>query len=314
MLNYTFAELLTVYFHLHQDLETRKTQAEMAAAIGVSRRTLAGWFAGDYLPRTPDLIERLANALCLTAFQTDLLFYAVNPAWVKYGTPGAVLAQAEVIRYREQEDEPRPLPQATPSLAQIEATWRPHFRDDFTSNYQRWGVGYKHNGICRIERAMANGRYGLTLQNEYHEDVFMGGDSNCFAPPIYYLSVRAQLVQGDHEADGYGLLFEAINDECYAFFRVRETMRRVSVVQTRNGGDDANVYLRQLPAPSLQGGQPNKLAILALHDEHWFYVNDQLVGHQILPRLGVARLDVGVAAGVGQQVVCEFSEFQVVAP
>ena len=125
---------------------------------------------------------------------------------------------------------------------------------------------------------------------------------------------RAQLVQGDHEADGYGLLFEAINDECYAFFRVRETMRRISVVQTRNGGDDANVYLRQLPAPSLQGGQPNKLAILALHDEHWFYVNEQLVGHQVLPRLAVARLDVGVAAGVGQRVVCEFGDFRVVVP
>ena len=157
MLNYTFAELLTVYFHLHQDLETRKTQTELATAIGVSRRTLAGWFAGDYLPRTPDLIERLANALCLTAFQADLLFYAVNPAWVKYGTPATVLAQAEVIRYREQEDEPRPLPQAAPSLAQIEATWRPHFRENFTSNYQRWGVGHKRNGICRIERALANG-------------------------------------------------------------------------------------------------------------------------------------------------------------
>jgi transcriptional regulator with XRE-family HTH domain len=314
MLNYTFAELLTVYFHLHQDLETRKTQTELAAAIGVSRRTLAGWFAGDYLPRTPDLVERLANALCLTAFQADLLFFAVNPAWVKYGTPAAVLAQAEVIRYREQEDEPRPLPLAVPTLAQIEATWRPHFRDDFTSNYQRWGVGHKHNGICRIERAMANGRYGLTLHNEYHEDVFMGGDSNCFAPPIYYLSVQAQLVQGGHEADGYGLLFEAINDECYAFFRVRESMRRVSVVQTRNGGDDANVYLRQLPVPALQPGQPNKLAILALHDEHWFYVNDQLVGHQVLPRLMVARLDVGVAAGVGQRVLCEFGDFRVVVP
>lgn len=314
MLNYTFAELLTVYFHLHQDLETRKNQTELAAAIDVSRRTLAGWFAGDYLPRTPDLVERLANALCLTAFQADLLFYAVNPAWVKYGTPAAVLAQAAVLRYREQEGEAAPLPAATPSLAQIETTWRPYFREEFTSNYQRWGVGIKHNGICRIERAMVDGSYQLTVQNEYHEDVFMGGDSNCLAPPHYYFSVTAQLMQGDTEADGYGIMFEAINDECYAFFRVRERLRRISVVQTRNGGDDAQVFLRQLPVAGLQPGQANQLAILALQEDHWFYVNGQVVGHCVLPRLGVARLDVGVAAGVGQRVVCAFRRLRVTVP
>ncbi|MCB0127823.1 MAG: helix-turn-helix transcriptional regulator [Caldilineaceae bacterium] len=314
MLNYTFAELLTVYFHLHQDLETRKTQAELATAIGVSRRTLAGWFAGDYLPRTAELIERLATALSLTAFQADLLLYAVNPGWVKYGTPATVLAQAEVIRYREQDEKPQPFPQAMPSIAQIEATWRPHFIDAFTSNYQRWGVGYKNNGICRLERAMLDGRYQLTVQNDYHEDVFMGGDSNCFAPPLYYLTVQAQMTKGGTDADGYGLLFEAINDECYAFFRVRERMRRISVVQTRNDGDNATVYLRQLPAPALQPGAWNKLAILAIHNEHWFYVNDKLVGHQVLPRLPVARLDVGIAAGAGQAVVCEYRRFRVTVP
>ncbi len=314
MLNYTFAELLTVYFHLHQDLEMRKTQAELAEAIGVSRRTLAGWFAGDYLPRTPDVIERLATALSLTAFQADLLFFAVNPAWVKYGTPAAVLAQAEVLRYREQEDGAQPLPQTIPAIAQIETTWRPYFQETFTSNYQRWGVGHKQNGICQLTRSMENGCYHLTVQNEYHEDVFMGGDSNCLAPPNYYLTVQAQLVQGSGEADGYGIMFEAINDECYAFFRVRDRLRRISVVQTRNGGDDAQVYLRQIPVAGLQPGQPNQLAILALQEEHWFYVNRQLVGHQVLPRLPLARLDVGIAAGVGQTVGCRFREFQVTVP
>jgi transcriptional regulator with XRE-family HTH domain len=314
MLNYTFAELLTVYFHLHQDLETCKTQTELAAAIGVSRRTLAGWFAGDYLPRTPDLVERLATALCLTAFQADLLFYAVNPTWVKYGTPTAVLAEAAVLRYREQAGETVPIPQATPSLAQIEASWHPYFREEFTSNYQRWGVGTKHNGICRLARAMADGCYRLTLQNEYHEDVFMGGDSNCLAPPNYYLTVHAQLVHGSDDADGYGLMFEAINDECYAFFRVRDRLRRISVVQTRNGGDDAQVYLRQIPVAGLQPGQPNQVAILALQEDHWFYVNGQLIGHCVLPRLPLARLDVGVAAGVGQRVGCEFRHLRVTVP
>jgi len=314
MINYTFAELLTVYHHLHQDVETRKTQTELAAAIGVSRRTLASWFAGDYLPRTPELIARLAATLSLTAFQTDLLCYAVDPAWVKYGTPASLLAQAEVIRYREQDDAPHVLPESTPSLAQIEATWQHYFVDNFTSNYQHWGVGYKENGICRLERAMVGGTYQLHVKNSYHEDVFMGGDSNCLAPPIYYLVVHAQLCQGSDEADGYGLLFEAINDDYYAFFRVREAMRRVSVVQTRNGGDNATVYARQVPAPSLQPGASNKLAILALQDEHWFYVNDHLVSHQVLPRLPVARLDVGIAAGAEQEVSCTFHGFQVFVP
>lgn len=141
MTNYTFAELLTVFFHLHQDLETKKTQAELAHVVSVSRRTIAGWFAGDYAPRTPDVVEKLAQALCLTPFQADLLFYAVNPAWVKYGTPHAVLEMAEVIRYREEEAAYKQTPiQAAPALPQIEREWRLVFRDTFESKTTNAGV------------------------------------------------------------------------------------------------------------------------------------------------------------------------------
>lgn len=106
MPNYTFAELLNIYFHLQNDLEGRKTQTDLSTELGVSRRTVAGWFAGEYTPRSSAVVERLAHALCLTAFQADLLFYSVDSTWVKYGTPPALLQTAEVIRYREAEVAP----------------------------------------------------------------------------------------------------------------------------------------------------------------------------------------------------------------
>ena len=124
MSKYTFSELLTCFYHLHQDLENRKTQAQLADLLQVNRRTITNWFSGNYVPRKPEMIETLARALCLTAFQADLLFYAVDPAWVKYGTPAAVLEAAEIVRYREedikyQRDRPEPIP----SSAQIEREW-----------------------------------------------------------------------------------------------------------------------------------------------------------------------------------------------
>lgn len=204
--------------------------------------------------------------------------------------------------------------QTVPSLAQIEQEWSVVFEDAFETNYRRWGVGIKNNGMGILERSLSDRRYVLSLQNQYHEDLFMGGDSACFAPAIYYLTVQAQMVQSDSDVDGYGLMFEEISDECYAFLRVREKQRRVSVVQTVNGGDTSAVYLRRVLAPSIRPQAMNKLAILAIHNEHWFYINDALVGHHVIPRLPIARLDVGIVAGTQQQVICQFQSFRVTAP
>lgn len=313
MLNYTFADLLNIFFRLQQDDSRCKTQNDLARELKAGRRTVAGWFTGDYTPRSPEVIEQIAHILCLTAFQADLLFYAVNPKWVKYGTPRTILEATEIVRYRE-ENITQPQVQTVPSPAQIESEWSLLIADQFESNYGRWGVGYKENGICRIERSINDKRYTLTLQNQYHEDVFMGGDGSFLAPAIYYFTVKARMMQGDTEDDGYGLMFEEISDECYAFFRIREKRRRISVAQTFNGGDKAKVYLRQLPAPSLRMQETNKLAILAIHQDHWFYVNDILVGHAVIPRLSISRLDVGITAGYQQKVVCAFQDFRVYVP
>ncbi|MBX3012402.1 MAG: helix-turn-helix transcriptional regulator [Caldilineaceae bacterium] len=315
MSNYTFAELLTCFYHLHQDLENRKTQAELAGLLGINRRTLTNWFSGNYVPRQPAVVETLARVLSLTAFQADLLLYSVDPTWVKYGTPATVLAAAEIVRYRE--EAVASLPERLnplPSLSQIEHEWRVVFQDTFVSNYHRWGVGVKENGICRLERRIRDGYYELSLENQYHEDVFMGGDSNCFAPDIYYLTLKARLIQGESDDDGYGIMFEEINDECYALLRIRERQRQVSVVQTFTGGDHAQVYLRRKPAPAIQRGTVNKVGILALHAEHWFYINDTWVGHCVLPRLPYSRLDVSIIAGSRQTVVCHFQDLRLYAP
>lgn len=315
MANYTFAELLTYFFYLHQDLDIRKTQEELAQQLGVGRRTITNWFSGNYVPRTPEVIEGIAKALSLTALQTDLLLYAVNPTWVKYGTPANILESAEIVRYREVESsKSQQVIETTPSPMQIEGEWRLTFQDKFAGNHQRWGTGVKENGICRIERKIQQGGYELTLHNLYHEDVFMGGDSNCFAPNIYYLSVQAKMLQGYTEDDGYGSMFEEINDECYGLMRLREIARQVSVVQTFNGGDKAQIYLRRKPTPSLRPQQSNKLAVLAVGDEHWFYVNDALISHHSIPRLSRSRLDVGIIAGSRQVVICRFENFRVYEP
>jgi len=315
MLSYTFAELLNIFFHLQQDLEGKKTQEDLANELKVGRRTVARWFAGDYTPHSPEVVERLARVLCLTAFQVDLLLYSVNPAWVRYGTPRSVLEAAEVVRYREEEIAYEgELLQPVPSILQIEREWQVVFRDAFETNYQRWGTGIKNNGMCHLERSIRDQSYVLSLQNQYHEDVFMGGDSNCFAPDIYYLTVKARMSQGNTEADGYGLMFEEMSDECYAIMRIRESLHKVSVVQTFNGGDKYNIYLRRGLAPSLRVKDVNQLAILAIHNDFWFYINDALIGQHTIPRLPYSRLDVGIVASSQQHVICHFQDFRVYVP
>lgn len=314
MPRYTFAELLTIFFHLHQDLEEPKTQSMLATALGVSRRTLTGWFAGDYLPRSPEAVLKLAQMLTLTAFQADLLLYAVNPSWVRYGTPADVLATAEVLRYREDDVIAAATTEIAPALDQITRDWPMVFVDQFESNYRRWGLGVKENGMGRLTRSMQTGQYELTLQNQYHEDVFMGGDSACFAPRVYGLTVEAKLVQAEHEDDGYGLMFEEISDECYGFLRVRERNGQASVIQTFDGGDHATVFLRRRPAPTLHPGEWNQLGIVAVYDSHWFYLNGAPLGECQIPRLSHARLNVGVVAAPGHRASACFRDFYVHAP
>jgi hypothetical protein len=173
----------------------------------------------------------------------------------------------------------------------------------------------KRNGMSELTRTLSDKRYRLCLQNQYHEDVFMGAirpvlRRKSIISPCRRSSCKARV----RRMAGYGLMFEALSDECYAFLRIREQQRRVSLVQTWNGGNTAAVYLRRVPAPALRPQAVNKLAVLAIHNEHWFFINGTLVGHQVIPRLPYTRLDVGIVAGAQQQVVCEFQAFRVVAP
>ena len=315
MLNYTFAELLTVFFHLQQNPYEKLTHNILAKKVKVSRRTIASWFAGDFLPSSPQLIDRLANVLSLTPFQADLLFYSVNPSWVRYGTPSSLLRSTEILKYREEDTSNEiNLLQPVHSTTEIESAWSIFFEDEFETNYRRWGVGTKHNGMCNLQRSINEKSYILSLQSLYHLEVFMGGDSNCFAPKIYYMVVHANMLQGDNEDDGYGLMFEEISDECYAILRIREKDRRASVVQTFNGGDKSEVYLKRVLAPSMRPKDTNKLAVLAIEDNHWFYINDSLIGQCRIPRLSYSRLDVGIIAGSHQHVICRFRNFRVYIP
>lgn len=315
MLHHTFADLFNIFFHLQTDRSDKKTQDDLAVELDVSRRTISNWLAGKYAPRSPNIIERIAYSLCLNHTQTDMLLYAVDPAWVRYGTPANVLETLQIVRYAEQEIATSDYQSnVSPSTDMIEREWSLHFQDRFEKNYQKWGVGSKHNGIGFIERTIEAGRYTLLLQNEYHEDVMMGGDSACQAPEDYYMSVYVRMLEGDTQDDGYALVFNEISDECNTLFRVREKMRRASVVQCFFPGDQFKIYLNQHPIPTVRQGETNKLAVLCIKNDHWFYVNDTLVDRCTIPRFPMSRLDVGIIAGRNQKVTCEFQDFRVYVP
>lgn len=313
--NYTFADLLHIYFALRLDHQRIRTYDDLAHALGVSRRTVSGWFASDYTPRTPDIVARLAQVLSLSQLQADLLFYAVNPMWVRYGTPEQVLQTMELVRYNEQVlSSPTATSARPPAIREVEHGWSSVFEDHFAQNAHRWGLGVKDDGVCRIERSIADGQLTLRLQNYFHDTAFLGADSACFAPPIYYLTVHAQVFDAHDDDDGVALIFEEISDNCLAMFRIRTRLQQASVMQTFDGTTHFHIYLNRVPVPSLRAGTPNKLAILAIHTDHWFYVNDLLVGQCSIPRFPRARLDVGVAAGVQQRITACFRDFRVRVP
>ncbi len=312
-LQYTFAELLRVFFAVQSRYENVK---DLAVAINKSERTVRGWMTGQYAPRDRATVIRIAQVLSLTPQQTDLLLYAANESWIAYGTPVDVLRSIDLFRYREY---PSRLAldvtdKTAPDIATLETSWALVFADDFTINYQSWGIGVKDDGVCRIRRSMRNGVYTLRLVNRLHDTVFMGGDSSCFAPHTYLLSVHARLVEWQDNDDGPLLVFEEISDNCSAFMRIREQSRQASVVQTRDDGRNGFIiYLNRVPAPAIRPGEANKLSIVAVASHHWFYVNNSPVGHAIIPRLPRSRLDVGVAAGLMRRVTCQFSAFRVYA-
>jgi hypothetical protein len=234
---------------------------------------------------------------------------------VRYGTPEQVLQTIELVRYNEQVvSSSMDTNDVPPPIEVIEREWSTVFEDHFEQNANRWGLGMKDDGVCRIERSMADGRLHLTLQNYFHDTAFMGADSTCFAPPIYYLTVQAQMLHAHADDDGVALIFEEISDNCLAMFRIRTKLQQASVMQTFDGTTHFNIYLNRIPVPSLRAGKVNKIAILAIHHNHWFYINDLLVGQCAIPRFPRTRLDVGVAAGVKQRVTCHFQRFQVRVP
>ncbi|KAB8141671.1 helix-turn-helix transcriptional regulator [Chloroflexia bacterium SDU3-3] len=319
MPNYSFGELLNIFFVLQQDpsipADQRKTQRDLAHETGIALRTLSNWFNDAAIPRYPEDVRKLAYALALTPLQADMLLYSVNPAWVLYGTPIERLQAAEVVRYNEQRIAAQPLAQQlAPSLIQIRQEWQPILTESFTHNANRWGVGKKQDGTCTIDRSISDGTYQLSLQSHFHGGVFMGGDSHCIAPPTYYAQVDALRVAGDTDEEGYTFVFEEIHDGCHAMMRIREPKQLVSVVQTLDGGDNFIIHMDRTAAPMVRPGKYNRIAILAQNDDHWFYINDICVGHRRIERLPHSRLDVGVVAHNHRQVVCQFQKFTVMIP
>ena len=315
MLRYTFADLLHVFFALRLPSNEIRTYEQLATALQVSRRAVAGWFAADYTPRSPDIIVRLGEVLDLIPLETDLLLYAVNPKWVRFGTPVKVLAAYEIVRYREHlVPAVVPVERTPPSIAELEHTWTVVFEDTFADNYRQWGLGVKDDGLCVIERSIVERHLILTLHNRFSGIAFLGADSSCFAPPTYYMTVKAQLVEAQTEDDGYAFIFEEISDNCHAVFRIRERLQQVSVVQTFDGTTGFDIHINRVPAPSICVGAINKLAVLAIDDQHWFYINDALIATCAIARFPCSRLDLGVAAGRNQIATCSFQHFCVRVP
>ncbi len=287
----------------------------LAKRLGVSVPTMNNWMKGRYAPRDPAHLDALCYELDLSAFEADVLYYAINPDWIKFNTPLEVLEHYEVNRYREQFMPVIPSTHEAPVLHQIEESWKTVFNDTFEGNSNHWGLGHRDDGVCRVERSIANGCYTLTLHNRFHWNVNIGGDSHCFAPPDYCVSVEARRLSGNNdEEDGFGLIFEEISDSSHGLFRIRDAGPEISIFVTRNGGDHYNIYLDRVECAAIRPRQSNKLAILAIQDQHWFYVNNVLVFQGSIPRIPYTRLDLGIVSGGTETVVCEYKNFSVRVP
>ncbi len=310
---YTFAELLRIFFE--RSRSEIINQNSLAQTVGVSVPTLSNWFTGKHTPRFKDQVLRLATALGLTALEADLLLCSVKEAWNTYGTQHDVLQKYAIVRYRE---ELVSLVDAVAdldvSLATVQSTWQLIIHDSFVSNSQHWGLGYKDDGVCRVERTMINGNYQLTLHNRFHNDVFIGGDSHCFAPPSYYLSVYAQRVAGGSENDGFALIFEEISDASHAIFRIRDQLQIASVISTRNGGDYFQIHLDRTNAPMIRPAAFNQLGLLVIGQKHHFFINNVWVGSAEIERLPQARLDLGIISQSPTPVICRFQDFRLYTP
>lgn len=312
---HTFGELLRVYVALRQVGDDSLNQSDLAQAVGVTKTTINNWMKGKYTPRSPDQISTLAKLLELSEFEHDALAYAVNPAWVEHKTPIAMLENFALNRYRERimpiiipDDDP-------PSIAEMEEDWRIAFKDTFENNTNHWGLGWRDDGVCRVERSIANGCYTLKLENRFYNNVNLGGDSACIAPPVYYASIEAQRIgHGNEDEDGYALIFEEVNDSCHAIFRIRDGTQKFSVFRPELGGDRCITYHDATFHCAIRKHQNNKLAIVANAERHWFYVNDVFVAYAIIPRIQHSRLDVGIVCYASPLVLCEYRNFIVRVP
>ncbi len=315
-LRYTFRELLNFFFSFQDRYKTIK---DLAPVIGKSERAIRGWLNGETVPRDPEVIINIANAFSLNAQQTDLLLFAANEKWITYGTPVEVLQGINPFSYRDIYFETHRFSKP-PAIDTLESSWKLIFSDDFTSNYRRWGIGFKDDGVCRIRRSMKDGAYHLRLTNYFHDTVILGGDSSCFAPRCYLFSVEAQVTHWKDRHDGLAVLFEELSDSRFALMRVREQTRQVSVVKvndygvTGDGFDGQEIYFQKREAPTLRPGQMNRYCIVATEEHHYFYVNNYCIGEAIIPRHSLARLDVGIVATAWSRVTCRFQRFRVYAP
>lgn len=313
--NYTFADLLHIFFALRSNPDRIRTYDDLAQATGISRRSLAHWFAGDYAPRTPEPVERLGDMLGLTGFQIDLMLYAINPRWSRYNTPADQLQTVEVIRRVEQRlPDPSISPNDLPSPSQIESTWPILFRDNFESNAHHWGLGSKDDDSGRVERSISNQCLELRLSNRFVSEMFIGADSQCFTPDRYYCSVYGRFVSEAGPDDGLALVFEEISDACHGLIRIRDRSGEFSVIQGFHGGDFWKIYLQRRPMHGYRTGQFNKIALLVEHQQHSLFINDYHQASWELPRLPASRIDLGIIAGGQQQAEVHFKDFWVRVP
>lgn len=257
MLRYTFSELLNIFFYTNTFAIERK-QKNLAKELGVSERTLKYWFAGTYAPTKSPMVEHIADILWLNPVQTDLLLCSIDENWIKHGTPLKQLESFKFFYYHESEvKKVEDNAGRVPSIEQIETEWNLIFQDTFEKNHQKWGTGIKDCGYVRVKKHIEDKRYTLSLQGDSLVN-FMGGDSACQSPEIYYLRVTAKMLQGDTYDAGYGIFFEEISDECFAIFRIREKQRRFSVVQSYfPGGEKFDIYIDQHPALSIKQKEAN---------------------------------------------------------
>lgn len=187
--------------------------------------------------------------------------------------------------------------------------WEVVFSDSFDTNENGWEDDAFSYDLVEGEVEVADGKYYWDMEAiegfiyyDYPEIDVLGD---------FYVEVEAEQSRGPVNGQ-YGLIFLYASGNYYYYFTITED-RRFQVYLLRVGKWESIIPLTFSEA--IQPGEKNKLAIIAIEEDLYFYINDafvQYVGSSLL-----LRGRVGLLTGLrleGDTAEFAFDNFEVRVP